>query len=495
MKNQHLSIACFQFTSNSVQLAASLEILNSLSEKENLSIKYFWLGSSTRYPSRMARGLDSFRRTNHFFPRRLKRAISSIKAPGNECRTHLIANESYDVILNSLMEQCSKLHDVREFSSLKFEGISPGGAIANSFVYETGEQKIQFSRNRALIELLIRSYLEVYLGVIATLKIEQPRYVVLYNGRFLHERATWDACRFLGIEVFLFETTRNRFHLRKDLGYHDRLINQKLMKDFWDEQTHHLSLDRLEELGSRYFNDLESKRNKFYVESDKSELKDDFFVFYSNSDDEAIGFWDTWREPFLGQIELIQQLQSFFDGKASSHLYVRLHPNLATKSSEEQMRWEVLGDTKNSTVIAPNDTMSSYALLKNAKGVISYGSTIGLEAAYHLVPSAILADCWYDELGVADKFDSLESLKNWVEVCESTFDNSLLQRRKRNALIRGLWLEMAGKEFANCRLNELDWGAWDVSHFNDVRIKRARLSTIFSILSNRFKRARLGLKK
>jgi len=487
-------IVCFQFTSNSIQIAASLEIIDSLTKEKTMPVKYFWLGASTKYPSPMARGLDSPLRRVQIFPKQLKRALYSLNSSGVEMYSKLDKQSAIASIREELMDQCKEFSEVQDLSKLQYGEILPGGALANSFVYETGKRTFDYSKDKSLVKLLLTSYLETYHGVVRVLKEQRPYRVVLYNGRFLHERAAWDACRHIGIDVYLFETTRNRFHVRVNQGFHDRVLNQVLMKEFWITKNRELDPTLLQELGSKYFTDLESSRNRFFAESKFNNLKRDYFVFYSNSDDEAIGFWDSWQEPFLDQIEVIGSLQTFFETNKDFHLYIRLHPNLVSKSQEEQARWSTLKSNENSTVIAATEQVSSYQLLKGARGVISFGSTIGLEAAYHLIPSAILADCWYDELGVADKLNSLEELTEWIESVDRGVYSNLLQERMRGALIRGLWMELAGNPFMNCKMDELSWGAWEVTHFKDVKLQRSWWGITMSILSNKAKRLRLGLK-
>lgn len=487
-------VICFQFTSNSIHLAASLEILESLVKENKTSIQYYWLGSSTSYPSTMSRGLDRPFRKVGVFPKSIKRALLTMNSSNIKMYSRFSKKTNISSSLDALMAQCKNYISIQDLSNLEDNGISPGGAIVNSFVSETGRWTIEYPRDESLLRLLITSYLEIYHAVIQILEEEKPTAVVIYNGRFLHERATWDACRRLGVDVHLFETTRNRFHVRVNHGFHDRILNQKMMKEFWSLREKEMDSELIEQLGSKYFLDLESNKNLFYSKESLRNLRESYFVYYSNSDDEAIGFWESWRTTSFSQIEIIQLLQKLFETEENSHLYVRLHPNLANKSKEEQDRWRVLKNSSSTTIIWETEKFSSYQLLKGAKGVISFGSTIGLEAAFHMIPSAILADCWYDELDVADKLKSFEELVNWIEFVKEGVDQQLLVQRKRNSLIRGLWLEMAGSPFMNCKITEIRWGSWEATHYKHVKLQRIGLKVFFSILNNKLKRLRRGLK-
>lgn len=487
--------ACFQFTSNSIHLAASFEILEKWSHEKSFALHYYWLGASTKYPSRMSRGLDEFLSPINRFPSSISNCLDKMSLTKVQKRIRLDQIAEEEECLRALVLQLENIRSVQDFKKIEYGSIFPGGALANAFVSETGRRDFDFNRDKDVILLLLESYLRVFFGVKHEIFLHKITRALIYNGRFLHERAAWDACKLLGIDVFLFETTRNRYHLRKNEGFHDRKTNQIRMKELWISKSSELSRSEMVEIGSRYFLDLESRKNRFYQTSSlapKAKLKSNYFVFYSNSDDEAIGFWDTWTEPFIGQIELIEKLQLFFDERKNEHLFIRLHPNLSNKSLEERKRWRHLRDSDFTTLIEPNNPTSSYELLKGSKGVISYGSTIGIEAAFHSIPSAILADCWYDELEVADKLYCLEEVYEWIRTLGIKFNPELVNDRRNRALIRGVWLELSGYSFVHCTLKELSWGSWEAERFKDSKISRPKFNVHASVLANKLKRILRG---
>ncbi len=485
--------ACFQFTSNSIQLAASFEILDAWTKVESFHLNYYWLGASTKYPSRMSRGMDSWQSVLSRIPLSISRPLRQIAVKSLLMSSSLKSSDELTKVHRILLDQLRNMTDLQDFQKLNSEGIRPGGALANAFVAESGKRHYDSKVDESLASLLLLSYLTVFYGVLSEISTNGITRVLIYNGRFLHERATWEAAKLARVEVFIFETTRDRFHLRQNFGFHDRTKNQEIMKSLWNEKSKELGELEMEKIGSRYFVDLESKRNRFFSDEIDSNLEKPSLIFFSNSDDEAVGFWDSWTEPFIDQVEFITRLQSHLETRRKEYLYVRLHPNLASKPIEEQNRWLLLRDTKFSKIIQPNDQVSSYTLLKGSSGVISYGSTMGLEAAFHRIPSAILADCWYDELGVANKLESFEDVIKWIESIENKYDATELQNRRRKSMVRGFWLEKSGESFEHCDMHEISWGAWEVRFFKGKRISRPKFFSVVSIITNRIKRGKLGL--
>jgi hypothetical protein len=189
-----------------------------------------------------------------------------------------------------------------------------------------------------------------------------------------------------------------------------------------------------------------------------------YFVFFSSSDDEAVGFWEEWNEPLGDQIGCIRKLQDIFDRQGKYRLIVRLHPNLANKSRAVIAEWDKLFNSKSTLIVRAEQEISSYEVLDGAIGVISFGSTIGLEAVFAGKPSVVLADCGYDELGVVDKPLTWIELERWIEEIEN-IESAILSNRKQMSCVRGFYLATGGNAFVSTDLKEIGWGAWIATGF------------------------------
>lgn len=482
MENEDARIACFQFTSNRIQVIASIEVLKSYVHKFH-SLDYFWLVNSTKYPSKMSQHSYSFilRR----YPKFLKKILTSIGFPNTKLLNHIpYSQDQFNQAYLNLSDQIKSLETIQEFSKLDFNGIKPGAALANLLAFEFQSQEIELRKIYPQIQLMLRSYLEIYFKSIDYLDKNPCLHVVIYNGRFLHERAVWDACSLKGIDVTIFETTRDRFHMRENMGFHNRVINQNLMISHWE--TSSIPTEKKRHLGSLYFEALQSGKNLHFTKHDiPKTIPSKYLVFFSNSDDEAVGFWDSWSSSGFSQLEVIKFMSEQLV-KTDYSLIIRIHPNLKTKPKTEQIKWEEIKGLNSSLVIDQFSSISSYILLKGASGVVSFGSTIGLEAAYHNIPSLVLADCWYDLLGAVDKAYSLDEIINWVN--HLPLDSNELMIRKQKAMICGFWLETAGKPIQNSVMLETGWGAWDVLSYSGVKVKPPRYIDLFHIIQNRIAR-------
>ena len=367
--------------------------------------------------------------------------------------------------LSNVISNASNISMLKDIDVL---GVKPGAALANEITTLTKNRDLDLNKNKRLVGVLVESYLQVYNAVTKFIIVNSVDRIFLFNGRFLHERAVWDAARTQGVQVVLFETTRNRYFLRKE-GFHSRTNNQKVMLEHWENSD--LNLKKRLEIGSKYFSELRSRSRPFFMETTKDlKISKPYFVYFSSSDDEAVGFWDEWNEPLGEQIECVRRLQKIFDSQNRYELIVRLHPNLKNKSDNQKHGWLSIKDSESSRLIGPEEPVSSYELLDNSVGSITFGSTIGLESAFALKPSLVIADCGYDLLGVVDKATSWADVSNWIFKNHKINEEELLHRRNQ-ACIRGFFIATGGITFNYTTLVDIGLGAWNATSFDGMRIK------------------------
>jgi hypothetical protein len=116
--------------------------------------------------------------------------------------------------------------------------------------------------------------------------------------------------------------------------------------------------------------------------------------------------------PF-SEIEKITQLCSDPDINLKWRVIVRFHPNQTNSGPvEKRMIRELVDNHPDIEFIRPGSVVSSYSLLDSADLVLTFGSTIGLEAAWHGKPSVIYGRALYENAGFCYHFTNFESLKN-----------------------------------------------------------------------------------
>lgn len=77
-----------------------------------------------------------------------------------------------------------------------------------------------------LARILIESYLQIYNAATNYMINNSIDRIFLFNGRFLHERAVWDAARAQGVQVILLKLLRNRYFCAKKVSIAEKIIKK-----------------------------------------------------------------------------------------------------------------------------------------------------------------------------------------------------------------------------------------------------------------------------
>lgn len=454
----NLNVGFIQFASSPVHFAGLLEIAHD----EFLGGKFIhsaiW-GAQTHFPARMS---ENFQTLSGNIPRKIRGALNTA-APTSDISAKLQFNAEWVADMTAQFAPAlSELKSVADFSNLRIGKVNPGPAIANEFVTITKSRNSSPAKNLSLIRAMLQSYLEVFSATQLFIFQKSIEKLFLFNGRFLHERAAWDAGKICNIHVLIFETTRDNLHIRHQ-GFHDRVNNQRLMLEHWNALTAS-EIDRVK-VSDQWFANLRGAKNPFSTDNFQSaEIQKPYILYFSNSDDEAVGFWEHWSQHLGTQVECVKELIRIIDAQNEFYLVIRLHPNLATKPMSDQAEWLDLPNSEKVRVINPSDPISSYSLIQGSQAVITFGSTIGIEAAYMSKPVMVLADCKYDELGFAFKPTSWEAVKQWIGNSKLVTEYELYEKKTLSRIF-GFFVFTGGRRFKYANLEEIGWGAWAVKDF------------------------------
>lgn len=462
--NGSKNIAFFQFASSQIHFATSLEILRNEYEMGNKNF-YYLLGQNTTYPTRMAKSGESLLGKA---PYKLKKLIYKAD-PDVNFADKLYFNKTWvDDYLQRFQYQLDHLSSISDLSNLSLDFLKPGSAIANEIVSLTRHDEINLLENKKIISLMLRSFLEVYSHTLITIKTHQITRIHIYNGRFLHEKAAWEAAKISNCEALIFETVHNRYQQRFE-GFHSRINNQRVIKQLWENTN--VPHSKKIEYSKIWFDVMKSHQNPFVVEKPiQLKIEKKFFVYFSNSDDEVVGFWDEWNQPLGSQYEVMNKLIDIFDKQEKYSLVIKLHPNLLKRPKSTIKKWKNLNLKKNSILIKPEDKISAYDLVDECVGVINFGSTIGIEAAYYKKPVLVLADCKYDELDIADKLSNWVDIESWIEQAEY-LPVEVLYKRHINSLVFGFYFYSGGKNFERTVLiKDKQLGAWEAKEFLGIKV-------------------------
>lgn len=138
-------------------------------------------------------------------------------------------------------------------------------------------------------------------------------------------------------------------------------------------------------------------------------------AFFTSSSDEMFAVGDeVLHGTFPTQNAIALALADICNAQGLQ-LVLRLHPHLRFKHPAWEREWDFSElERRNVLVLAPDDPVDSYAVLKAARAAITTGSTIGFEAAYLGVPSAVVGTGVSRSLGAAAAADTRAELAQFI---------------------------------------------------------------------------------
>ena len=259
-----------------------------------------------------------------------------------------------------------------------------------------------------LLRLAAKSYAFAYDQTAALIKARGVTAVAVYNGRFLHDRAASAAAQALGVPVLYYDTggIDTDFDLTDSVTHDWTDLQRRMLKLYeqWPE-------GQRDEVGGSWFEErLNHTASDNALFTDAQEIgstidrpaADCLVVYFSSSGDEIAELELDWDQ-FIGtQPEALKFLADECRKRDGYQLVVRSHPHKRRKPKQDVIEWLAAVDEADPDIhLDPHSPVDSYALMRQADIVVTYGSTTGVEAAFAGKRVIVLGPSAYDQLGCA----------------------------------------------------------------------------------------------
>jgi len=302
-----------------------------------------------------------------------------------------------------------EIKDRWAIKSLTYRSVDVGQAAYSSYVGLSRDLDLEGILARSTLMKLLHTAQLLSAYWFDLLKEKEVTRVVLYNGRQNHNRPLLRVARLLGVEAEVMEFSGPdarcvyQFHNCPPLDLNNLAM---LIDENWET----VEGDR-EEIARQYF---EFKRQgaavnerSFVLGQTKGLLPEGWdpekrnIVIFNSSEDEfaaAGGEYDETLYP--SQTEAVSRICDALDQEPDLRIYLRMHPNLS------QVKWRFARQLRemgslhsNVVVVPPESSISTYSMLAECDVVVSFGSTVGIEAAYWGKPSILVRRCVYERTG------------------------------------------------------------------------------------------------
>jgi len=274
---------------------------------------------------------------------------------------------------------------------------------------------------RRWIRKAMESYAWVFDQTLALITARGLRTIVVFNGRFTHDRAAAAAAESLGVKVLYYDYggIETYFDLTHSTT-HDWDSLQARMTTMWSDW----GSDR-DEIAHAWFANRENRSEPgievFIGEQEPDHLPElptdqTLVTFFSSSGDEIVELDLDWNLYFGSQVNALRTLASMVDDIPGVTLIVRTHPHMRLKPEDDLKRWvAAVKEIGRNIHIGPDSPADSYALMRASDLVITYGSTSGIESAYRHRPTAVMGPSAYQLLGCVTPLTNQEELARWLE--------------------------------------------------------------------------------
>ena len=151
--------------------------------------------------------------------------------------------------------------------------------------------------------------------------------------------------------------------------------------------------------------------------------------------------------------------------KNNFNIYVRWHPNLSIAGPEEKLVMnKIIKNNRHVYQYDPESNVNSYDLIEFSNYVLTFGSTIGVEATYYGKPSILYGRSYYEDTDAVYVAKNIEQLTNLLK-------SKLIPKKKVDAMKYGYWDRNRGNQkFENLyHDNNHRW------YYKNMRIKKIDL--------------------
>jgi tetratricopeptide (TPR) repeat protein len=338
-----------------------------------------------------------------------------------------------------------RFYSVRELKEFEVNGIDIGSAVSSSLITLLREPNPELVKYRKIYTAMIYETLRVYDETFKYLEQLKPDVFYIYNGRYRNVRSALRAAQKLGVKALVYEVSNEetfKYYFHENTYRHDLDYTKEQIDLYWNNSQND---PHREEYAAAWFQQKRAGRDhKSHIkEQSKNKLPDNFglspknIVIYNSSQDEFESI-KCWKNTiFQNQNEAIKIILDNFNDN-NYHFYLRMHPNLKGIDNSQIKEIRAL-QQENLTVLEAGSPVDSYALLDAADKIISFGSTVGIEAPYWDKPSILIGRSEYEHLG------SCYIPKNYQEII-SLIRSELKPLPKEGAIKYGYYERAKGIE-------------------------------------------------
>jgi hypothetical protein len=377
--------------------------------------------------------------------------------------------------------------NINELKSTEYKGYDVGYAALSSLVSYYRDHEPNLSKHKKIIDELIVSGSFLYDFFDAFLNEFSFDFVFIFNGRFNENRPLLRLCQKNDINFFTHERSGllKKYLLRFNDIPHSLEATAEEIESLWKNGSE----DRLV-LGKAFFDKRKSNIEESWYSFSKNQKKGLLpsrfdstkfnITIFNSSLDEYEGLEGFGPFFYQNDNEGIDEICTSLKFNELINVYLRVHPNLKNlDNAQNSFIDEKLSKHNNLYIIKAEDEIDTYELMLQSDLILTFGSTIGVEAANVNKNVILLSKSSYQNL---DCVLIPESHSNLIElILNKDYSNKLFNKVNHESSLKyGYWQEKMGVFFNYYKPINISKG-----YYRDKIIKSNFFINYFEKINNR----------
>lgn len=325
--------------------------------------------------------------------------------------------QTYDYTFNSTDELKKKF----------YKEIDVGYSALSSFISNTRNMNPQMtSFTDKVLSTMLKTAVRMSRLCEEIEKTEKPDKVIIFNGRMPETRPILRHFLKKGIPVDIMEVVPKdlnggfRKYVFKNSLPHSIDYFKKQSDDLWNKDV-----ELARNKGEAFFKNrrnAEFAGDKIYTKNQVPNMLPESWnskarniVIFNSSEDEFAAIGAEWENKlFKSQLDGIKYIFDLTEKYPDSEIYLRVHPNLNSIPYKYHTDLYKLKQHPRIHVIPGSSKVSTYAMVDASSVVVSFGTSVGVEAAYANKPVVLLGSSFYKGLGFCYEPESLKEAEELI---------------------------------------------------------------------------------
>jgi len=375
------------------------------------------------------------------------------------------------------------LRNVNDVFNYKYDGQNIGPCALSTLVSEKYFScYLSFSKIKNEIHQELDFATSLYDRAIEIIRENNIKTVYVWNGRRSSEAPIIMAAQKLNIRFYSYISggRTNDYICQPTPAVHDLSFNKKLLNNLYKKA----SKKKISQDSKFFFDFMRGNKTDHYAygyyQFSKEFKKNQKFVGDQSKKNLVIFTSSMWEFYSFGKdffhfgnkkIDHYQLINKVINNKYiknNFNIHIRWHPNLSTaRGGEKFVVNKIIKHNRHVYHYDPDSNTNSYDLIKFSNYVLTFGSTIGVEATYYGKTSILFGRSYYEDTDTVYVVKNIEQLTNLLK-------SKLIPKKKVDAMKYGYWDRNRGNQkFENLyHDNNYRW------YYKNMRIKKINLTDV-----------------